>query len=91
MMMDSDPVRTESLTAREHEVAQAITRGLRNRAIAHEFGISEETVKKHLANIYAKLAVHGRVQLAIHLLTSGALDTGGYAEAAAPRIARERY
>jgi DNA-binding CsgD family transcriptional regulator len=30
-------------------------------------------VKKHLANIYGKLAVNGRVQLTIHLLRGGSL------------------
>lgn len=67
------PMHVEPLTFREREVAQAVSRGLRNRAIASEFGISEETVKKHLANIYGKLAVNGRVQLAIHLLRGGSL------------------
>ena len=65
----------EPLTCREREVAEAASRGLRNRAIAQEFGISEETVKKHLANIYGKLAIDGRVQLTIHWLTSSPLAT----------------
>ena len=68
--MSTEPVlHVEPLTAREREVARAVSSGLRNRAIAHEFGISEETVKKHLGNIYGKLALSGRVQLTIHLLT----------------------
>ena len=58
----------ESLTVREHEMARAVARGLRNRQIAKEFGISEETVKKHLATIYAKLALPGRVALAVHVV-----------------------
>jgi DNA-binding NarL/FixJ family response regulator len=78
----------ETLTPREHEVAQAVTRGLRNRAIACEFGISEETVKKHLANIYAKLSVDGRVQLTIHLLRSGRPDAQEYPHADIARITR---
>ncbi|MEO8678388.1 MAG: helix-turn-helix transcriptional regulator [Vicinamibacterales bacterium] len=60
----------ESLTAREHQMAHAVSRGLRNRQIAAEFGISEETVKKHLATIYDKLGLSGRVELAIHVLQS---------------------
>jgi DNA-binding NarL/FixJ family response regulator len=62
-------VHVESLTFREREVAAAVSRGLRNRAIARDFGISEETVKKHLGSIYDKLALSGRVQLVIHLLS----------------------
>ncbi len=58
----------EILTSREHQMARAVARGLRNRQIAAEFGISEETVKKHLATIYDKLDLSGRVELAIHVL-----------------------
>jgi DNA-binding NarL/FixJ family response regulator len=58
----------EPLTSREHQMAHAVARGLRNREIASEFRISEETVKKHLATIYDKLGLSGRVELAIHVL-----------------------
>lgn len=90
MIPTAEPLLIEALTTREHEVAQAVTRGLRNRAIAHEFGISEQTVKKHLANIYAKLAIDGRVQLTIHLLRRGGPEPGEYAESVAPRITQGR-
>lgn len=72
-MLRECPLHVEPLTSREREVAEAVTRGLRNRDIALQFGISEETVKKHLANIYGKLALDGRVQLTIHFLRGGAL------------------
>jgi DNA-binding NarL/FixJ family response regulator len=62
----------ESLTSRERQMAVAVSRGLRNRQIAQEFGISEETVKKHLATIYAKLDLPGRVALAVHVVQGGA-------------------
>jgi DNA-binding NarL/FixJ family response regulator len=62
----------EPLTARERQVAEAIARGLTNKQIAMEFGISAETVKRHLASIYGKLALHGRLALAIHVLRSRA-------------------
>ena len=61
----------DSLTDRERQMAYAVARGLRNRQIASEYGISEETVKKHLATIYGKLALSGRVALAVHVLRSG--------------------
>lgn len=70
-MIANDPLPVESLTQRERQMAQAVTRGLRNRQIAREFDISEETVKKHLATIYGKLAISGRVALAVHVLRSG--------------------
>lgn len=60
------------LTAREQQVADAIARGLSNKQIAREFGISAETVKRHLASIYSKLALPGRVALALHVVRSRA-------------------
>ena len=71
-MSDTPTLQTEPLTHRERQMAQAVSRGLRNREIAEEFGISEETVKKHLATIYGKLALSGRVALAVHVLQTGA-------------------
>ena len=68
----TETVFAEPLTVRERQVAQAIARGLRNKQIAQELGISAETVKRHLASIYGKLAVRGRVALAIHMLRSHA-------------------
>ena len=70
--MSDEPLPTEPLTHRERQMARAVSRGLRNREIAEEFGISEETVKKHLATIYGKLALSGRVALAVHVLQTDA-------------------
>lgn len=72
-MIGENALNVELLTRREREMAHAVSRGLRNRQIADEFGISEETVKKHLATIYGKLALRGRVALAVHVLQTGAL------------------
>jgi len=71
-MIGTPTLHVESLTNRERQMAQAVSRGLRNRQIASEYGISEETVKKHLATIYGKLALQGRVALAVHVLQTGA-------------------
>jgi DNA-binding NarL/FixJ family response regulator len=60
----------EKLSRRERQVADAAARGLSNRQIAAELQISSETVKRHLSSIYAKLALPGRVVLAIHVLRS---------------------
>ena len=73
-MIANDSLHIEPLTQRERQMAQAVSRGLRNRQIAVEFGISEETVKKHLATIYGKLAISGRVALAV-LVMRGGLDS----------------
>lgn len=53
------------LTPREREIALAVARGLANKVIASDYGISETTVKTHLTRIYEKLAVKDRVGLAI--------------------------
>jgi len=50
----------EELTARELDVLAALGEGLGNRAIASRLGISEHTVKFHLASIYGKLGATSR-------------------------------
>src|SRR5579872_4185507 len=53
------------LSEREHMVALLVTRGLRNREIAAELNISENTVKRHLQSIFSKTGAHDRVELAV--------------------------
>lgn len=52
------------LTDRELEVLRATARGERNKEIAHHLGISERTVKAHLASVYNKLGVDSRAAAA---------------------------
>jgi DNA-binding NarL/FixJ family response regulator len=59
------------LTPRELEIVRMVARGLRNRAIAEQLLISEGTVKIHLHNIYQKLAVDGRLELAVYAQAKG--------------------
>jgi len=54
-----------SLTAREMDVVAEIVASSSNAQIALKLHISEETVKRHLANIYAKLGVSNRLELAM--------------------------
>ncbi|MDQ2692812.1 MAG: response regulator transcription factor [Chloroflexota bacterium] len=49
-----------ALTERELEVLQAAARGERNKEIAYKLGITERTVKAHLASIYQKFSVDSR-------------------------------
>jgi DNA-binding NarL/FixJ family response regulator len=51
-----------SLTNRETEVLQLIARGMRNKEIAAELKISDETAQGHVKNILAKLSVHDRTE-----------------------------
>src|SRR5215204_802550 len=53
----SEPV---NLTDRELEVLKAVAQGERSKEIAVQLGISERTVKAHLASIYNKLGVDSR-------------------------------
>jgi DNA-binding NarL/FixJ family response regulator len=53
------------LTSREVEIISAIKKGSSNREIAGQLAISEETVKRHLSNIYQKLGVSSRLELAV--------------------------
>jgi two-component system, NarL family, nitrate/nitrite response regulator NarL len=62
------PRKTFGLTARELEVVTLITEGCTNKDIAKQFGISEETVKRHLTNIFNKLGVGNRLELALFAL-----------------------
>lgn len=50
----------ESLTEREHEVLELVARGLGNSDIARRLGLSEKTVRNHVAIILAKLHVRDR-------------------------------
>lgn len=53
------------LTPREFEVISTIVAGYNNKDIALKFAISEQTVKHHLTNIFDKLGVSSRLELAL--------------------------
>ena len=57
--------KTYGLTPRELEVVQCIVEGCSNKDIARQFTISEETVKRHLSNIFDKTGVSTRLELAL--------------------------
>ncbi|KAF4406584.1 MULTISPECIES: response regulator transcription factor [Streptomyces] len=54
-----------ALTERERETARAIADGLGNAEIARRLGITVATVKAHTGNLFTKLAVENRVQIAL--------------------------
>jgi DNA-binding NarL/FixJ family response regulator len=57
--------KTFGLTPREMEVVGCIVEGCSNRDIAKQFSLSEETVKRHLSNIFDKTGVSTRLELAM--------------------------
>ncbi len=52
----------QKLSPREQELLQYLSQGLRYKEIADKLGISTETVRKHIRNIYAKLEVNSRTE-----------------------------
>lgn len=62
---------TRPLSPREEEVLARVAAGAANRGIAGELGISERTVERHLANIFAKLDVASRTEAARHAFAHG--------------------
>ena len=57
------------LTSREVEVMELLAKGMRNKEIAYELGITEKTAAVHVKNILAKFDVHDRaaaINVAIH-------------------------
>jgi two-component system, NarL family, response regulator LiaR len=62
---------SQPLTRREREVVELIARGLSNKRIAAELGISEKTVKAHVSNILGKLGLSDRTQVAMHAVREG--------------------
>lgn len=63
-----------SLTARETEIAAQVATGNQNVEIAHALSISTYTVRRHVANIYRKLGLESRLELALVLCFYGVVD-----------------
>ena len=67
---DDDPL-IEPLTAREREVLEYVADGRSNKAIAAQLGISDQTVKFHVAAITGKLGVTNRTEAVREALRRG--------------------
>jgi two-component system, NarL family, nitrate/nitrite response regulator NarL len=65
------------LTTRERQIVSAVVNAYQNKEIAEKFAISEKTVKHHLTNIFNKVGVSNRLELALfavhHRLDSSTL------------------
>ena len=71
----SSATRTYGLSSREMEVVALIVAGYTNKDLARELGISENTAKHHLTNIFDKLGVSNRLELVLYAVDNG-LVTG---------------
>jgi two-component system, NarL family, nitrate/nitrite response regulator NarL len=65
------PKKTFGLTPRELEVIQKIVSGYSNKDIAGKLSITDDTVKHHLSNIFNKLGVFNRLELALFAIHHG--------------------
>ncbi|GAP16947.1 response regulator [Levilinea saccharolytica] len=70
------PSAAPELSERELEVLAAVGRGQRSKEIAYHLGISERTVKAHLASLYNKLGVDSRAAAVSTAIQRGLLSAG---------------
>ena len=71
---DRDRVLEEALTHRELEVLELLAEGLPNKGIADRLGISDQTVKFHIASIMGKLGASNRVETVRRAVRRGLLS-----------------
>lgn len=77
------------LTERELEVVKALARGMTDRQIARQLGISEKTVGNHASNVYRKLHIFDRTQAVIYAVREGLVDVADLEYRPPPEETRE--
>jgi len=68
------PPKNFGLTKREMDILTTIVAGLSNKEIARKFALSEDTVKHHLTNIFDKVGVGSRLELALFAINNRITD-----------------
>jgi DNA-binding NarL/FixJ family response regulator len=63
-----------TFTAKEMEVLASVAKGLRNKEIAIKLFNSEETIKKHISNMFLKMNVKNRLSLVSRATEAGILE-----------------
>ena len=63
------------LTPREAEVVHLLAEGMSTREISHKVGVTEHTIRNYLSNIYDKVGVSSRVELALYAITREEMPT----------------
>ena len=71
---DADENAGEPLTAREVQVLELLAEGLANRMIADRLGISDQTVKFHVASILGKLGAANRTEAVRRAMRRGVIS-----------------
>jgi DNA-binding NarL/FixJ family response regulator len=67
--------RLETLTVRERDVLSSLAEGLSDKEVAQRLGISVDTVRTHLANVFGKIQVESRLQAALYAVRHGLVAT----------------
>ncbi len=62
--MPLDPARLDLLTAREREIVACVVDGQTSAEVAATLSLSRRTVENHIANVYRKLRISNRRELA---------------------------
>jgi DNA-binding CsgD family transcriptional regulator len=75
------------LSVRETQVLAIVARGMSNREAAGVLRLSEATIKRHLANVYARIGVHSRSKAVAKGLAEGWIILEEIASAGAPATA----
>ena len=70
------PAAGPSLTPREREVLQALARGLGNKQIAAQLGVSDRTVKFHVSSLFEKLGAGNRTEAVTIAARAGLVSIG---------------
>ena len=74
---DGGPRREKPLLSnREKQIVQLVAQGYRNKEMGEKLFISEQTVKNHLHNIFDKLGVSDRLELALYAIHHRLVDQG---------------
>lgn len=80
-MQMADALFNSPLTPREREVLALVARGLSNRSMAEQLGLSAETVKRHMTTILDKLHASSRTQALSLALQRGLIPSAAAAQA----------
>ena len=76
--MRETPCHNFRLTRRELEVVSKVVAGNTNTSIAGDLAMSRKTVNRHIANIFAKLGVSNRLELALFAIYHQLIDLPGF-------------
>jgi len=71
--------RKPNITPRQQEIIASVAAGHSNKQIAQQFSLSEDTVKRHLTNIFGRLGLSNRLELALFAAQQDMTERGSHA------------